>query len=315
MKFLFATVFSLLFVATIFAQVPSVEREYAQVRARYVDGSAEPTPLRASVDLNLQADLLTELKKNPKYRNLIASRRLAVSLVDLSRPGLPRFAAVNGDHMMYAASLPKIAVLFASVEALETGRLKSTPEIKRDMKLMIAKSDNHATTRMIDRVGMKFIQELLQRPEYRFYDKTRGGGLWVGKRYAASSAGRIGDPMKNISHAASATQVARFYYQMYTRQLVSPEGSKMMLNIMKNPKLYHKFVNTLLRVAPNADIYRKSGSWRNFHSDSALVIDPTNPWRRYILVGLAEDPEGGKIMKDLVLHAERALRKRNDVRL
>ena len=313
MKFIQLFVF-LLIGSSIFAQFPGSATRYEHVRAEFVSNDNEPSPLRASVDLNLQSELMTQLNKNPKYRQLIASKKMAVSLVDLSNPTDPSFAAVNGDHMMYAASLPKIAVLFASMDAIEKGQLEATPTIWQDMKMMIAKSNNAATTRMIDRVGFKKIHSILRNPRYNFYDQSRGGGLWVGKRYG-SGGPRIGDPMKNISHAATATQVARFYYQMYHGQLISPRASEKMMDIMVDPQLHHKFVNTLDRVAPNAKVYRKSGSWKNAHSDSALVIDPVNPWRRYILVGLVEDPAGGTIMKDLVLQAERALRKRNDVRL
>jgi len=43
-------------------------------------------------------------------------------------------------------------------------------------------------------------------------------------------------------------------------------------------------------------VYRKSGSWRQWHSDSAIVEDGD---RKYILVGLAEDPQGGRWLEDL----------------
>ena len=65
---------------------------------------------------------------------------------------------------------------------------------------------------------------------------------------------------------------------------------------MDDPALHHKFVNTLDRMAPNAKLFRKSGSWRDFHSDSVLVWGK-NPNRRYILVALTQDAEGEKIMR------------------
>jgi beta-lactamase class A len=77
-----------------------------------------------------------------------------------------------------------------------------------------------------------------------------------------------------------------------------------MLNIMADPKLHHKFVNTLDRIAPEARVFRKSGSWRNFHSDSALVWGPN---RKYILVALIEDSEGESIIRKLVLDVEKVL--------
>jgi beta-lactamase class A len=45
------------------------------------------------------------------------------------------------------------------------------------------------------------------------------------------------------------------------------------------------------------DIYRKSGSWRNFHTDGALV---EAQGRRFIMIGIAEHPDGGEWLIRLV---------------
>ena len=76
---------------------------------------------------------------------------------------------------------------------------------------------------------------------------------------------------------------------------------------MENPSLHHKFVNTLDRIAPDARLFRKSGSWKNWHSDSILVWGENG--RKYILVALIEDPDGEQIIRSLVQPAELALRK------
>ena len=140
----------------------------------------------------------------------------------------------------------------------------------------------------------------------KLYDKVNGGGLWVGKRYAAGGP-RNPDPIKGLSHAASVQQVCRFYYKMITGNLVSPEKSKKMLDIMEDSHLHHKFVNTLDRIAPNARVFRKSGSWRNYHADSALVWGKDG--RKYILVALVEDPNGEQIIRDLVVPVENIIKK------
>ena len=78
--------------------------------------------------------------------------------------------------------------------------------------------------------------------------------------------------------------------------------------IMENPALHHKFVNTLDQIAPNARLFRKSGSWRTYHSDSILVWGE-NPDRRYILVALIDDANGEQIIRSLVKPVEKALKK------
>ena len=260
-------------------------------------------PLRELRDGRLESSLLRTLNKNPKWNTLIASKKMSVGLVDLQDPFLARFAQVNGDEMMYAASLPKIAIFLAAMDALEKKELPDTREIRQDMRLMISRSDNEASTRMIDRLGYDKIANVLTEPKYGLYDAQHGGGLWVGKRYAYSGQ-RNPDPIKGLSHAATASQVCRFYHLMVQGRLVNWDRSRQMLDIMANPELHHKFVNTLEQIAPQAQLFRKSGSWQNFHSDSILVWGAD---RRYILVALTEDPDGEKIMRELVLAVEEVL--------
>lgn len=261
-------------------------------------------PLRSCNDSHLQSALNQVLNENPTWKKLIRQKRLSVGLVDMRDEYNTKYAHVNGKEMMYAASLPKIAILFAAMDAIDKGELIETAAVKKDMKLMIAKSNNQASTRMIDRVGYAKIASVLTNPRYALYDKSHGGGLWVGKRYAAGGA-RNPDPMKGLSHAATAEQVCRYYYMMSKGRLISPQRSRQMMDIMADPLLHHKFVNTLDKIAPSARLYRKSGSWSNFHSDSVMVESES---RKYILVALAEDKAGEQIIRKLVYAVERAMK-------
>lgn len=264
-------------------------------------------PLRKLLDSSLQANFENELKSHSDWNKLILEKKMAVGLVDLSNPEKPRFARINGNHMMYAASLPKIAILLAAMDALEKGELKETAEIRKDMRLMISKSDNEASTRMIDRIGYTKLESVMTDPKYAFYDEDNGGGLWVGKRYGSGGETNR-EPLKNLSHAATVTQVCRYYYLLANGKLVNEKRSKQMLNIMVDPELHHKFVNTLDQIAPKARLYRKSGSWRSYHSDSILVWGE-NSQRRYILVALIDDENGEQIIRDLVKPIEKVLQK------
>ena len=55
-------------------------------------------------------------------------------------------------------------------------------------------------------------------------------------------------------------------------------------------------------------LFRKSGSWRNFHSDSILVWGKDSK-RRYILVALIEDADGEQIIRNLVKPVEKVIKK------
>jgi len=219
---------------------------------------------------------------------------LALLLAIITDPARPRVAQLNGQRMMYAASLPKIAILFGAAAELEQGRLQLTPALEKDMTDMIRVSCNECATRVLEQVGREDLIELLQAPEYAFYDPQGGGGLWVGKDYAPTEAYHR-DPLYGLSHGATAIQVARFYYRLHTGTLVGPEQTQLMLEALSRPGISHKFVKGLKGI-PGIEMLRKSGTWKSFHADSALVHykDQT-----YIMVGLVNNENGEKWLSQL----------------
>ncbi len=252
--------------------------------------------LRLAQDYELQNRMQMSMRKL-ELVNAIRDKQLSVALVDITNPNRPRMAMINGDDMHYAASLPKIAILFGAFQKAHDGQLQLDQETRQQMVDMIRFSSNSAATAVLDKVGRKYLSNLLQSKRYHLYDSGNHGGLWVGKPYAKGLAYQR-DPLHNISHGATAYQVARFYYMLETGQLVSPEASRHMKEILGNPGIHHKFVKGLEASRPNSRIYRKSGSWRHFHSDSAIV---ERAGRRYIAVALAEHPKGGEWMQDLIV--------------
>jgi beta-lactamase class A len=144
-------------------------------------------PLSTHEDGSLEDRLAQALKTNPLWQALISEEKMAVGVVDLADPAAPRFAQVNGSTMMYAASLAKLAILFSAHCGFDDGTLVETPEIYRDMIEMIRRSDNAATNRMIDRIGLRRIEAVVVDPSCRFYDPDQGGGIWLGRRFANSA--------------------------------------------------------------------------------------------------------------------------------
>ncbi|MFQ5511430.1 MAG: serine hydrolase [Candidatus Krumholzibacteriia bacterium] len=260
-------------------------------------------PLRHFADTDLQYKLGRRLLANKRWRSLIGGGKMCVGLVDLRDAAAIRWAQVNGDIMLYAASLPKIAVLLAVYQAIEDGIVTETEVVDGELIEMIRFSSNQAATRLIDTLGFERLQAAVVDPRYKLYDPDDGGGLWVGKRYAQGGE-RYPDPVKGLVHAANATQVCRFYYLLATGRLINAKRSRQMLEVLSQPDTKHKFVHVLGEIAPDAELYRKSGTWKRWHSDSVLVW---GEGRRYILVALVEDGSGEQILRDLVAVAERSL--------
>lgn len=258
--------------------------------------------LDQSVDARLQSQLEIKLQ-DLGLESAVRKRHLSVALADITDPERPRFAALNPDNMVYAASLPKIAILFGAFSRIEAGDMQLDTATRDTLTRMIRVSSNSAATEMLDRVGMRYLASQLQSPRVRLYDPKHNGGLWVGRPYGKGGE-TMRDPMHNLSHGATALQVARFYYLLETGRLVSPQLASEMKSILGDPGIHHKFVKGLETERPNSLVYRKSGSWRNFHADSAIV---ERDGRRYIAVALADDPQGGEWMSRLIVGMDEAV--------
>ena len=252
--------------------------------------------LGETCDPRLQKALVSRLG-SLHLQNATARKQLSVVVVDITDTSSPRMAYVNPNEMMYAASLPKIAILLGAFEKIANGEMTLDDETLEKLKRMIRNSSNSAASEILQSVGMEYLAELLQSSRYRLYDPERNGGLWVGKAYGKTPAWKR-DPLHNLSHGATALQVARFYYLLETGQLVSPELSMLMKSILADPAHEHKFVKGLKNIQPDSEIYRKSGTWGPYHSDSAIV---EHHGRRYIAVALAKSAKGERWLQELIV--------------
>jgi beta-lactamase class A len=259
-----------------------------------------PDLLETTCDPELQQGL-QDCLKNLKLDRAAEKKVLSVVLVDITDPENQRLAYTNPNHMMYAASLPKIAILLGAFEKIAAGQMALDEETRQKLTRMIRNSSNSAATEMLNRVGKAYLAELLQSPQYRLYDKSKNGGLWVGKEYAKKGAWQR-DPLHNLSHGATALQAARFYYLLETGRLVSPAYSREMKRMLADPAINHKFVKGIKSAHPDAQIYRKSGTWRQYHADSGII---EHDGRRYIAVALAASPEGGRWLSELIVELDK----------
>ncbi len=273
-----------------------------------VAGQASSYPLlRDSFDPEfhriLEAQLKAEFKGSRQQQ--VRNKKTSLVIVDITDLLHPRVAEVNGDVMLYAASLPKIAILLGAYVQAERGELVMDEALRASLTRMIRNSSNRDATAVLQRVGFENLAEILQSDRYRLYDPKYGGGLWVGRGYGGTGVWRR-DPINNLSHGASAMQVARFYYLLITNRLVNQQHTREMLEILSNPAINHKFVRGLKQANPEAKIARKSGTWRKYHADSGIVDSQHG---RYIIVAIGEHPEGGNDLIRFIKAVEQTYQK------
>lgn len=266
---------------------------YASHSQDLLDNPSDPTLQKGLEDTVKRLDLsLAARQKN-----------LSIALVDITDPLAPRSAYINPNKMMYAASLPKIAILLGAFERISHNEMHLDAKTEKALTRMIRNSSNQSATAMLNRVGKSYLADLLQSPRYKLYDTKRNGGLWVGKEYANAGVWKR-DPLHNLSHGATVLQVARFYFMLETGQLVSPEHSRQMKTMLGDPAIRHKFVKGLYSVHPESKIFRKSGTWKSYHSDSAIIEHHD---RKYIAVAMAHNSNGGKWLSDLIVSMDQLI--------
>ncbi len=228
---------------------------------------------------------------------LVKGKKVGIVLADITNPHKPRVAEVNGDVMLYAASLPKIAIVLGAFVQMERGKMTMNDNTRNLLNITVRKSSNKAATELLNQVGIDNLAEILQSERYRLYDPKYGGGLWVGRDYSGGKVWKL-DPINNISHGASAMQAARFYFMGATGRLVTPQYQKDLEEVFSKPGITHKFVKGMKQKKPEAEIYRKSGSWRTFHADSGII---TQKNKKYIIVALVEHPQGSEGLAELIV--------------
>ena len=234
----------------------------------------------------------------------IPTGKRAFGLVDLRQL---RFAAIEPDRMFYGASVPKICIVLAYLEQ-HAERLDALPPTTlRELELVLKRSDNDLAAKYSRLVGLEAIQELQQSERYRFYDAERGGGLWCGKHYGSPQP-RRGDPLRNLSHAATVRQCLRYYLLLEQVRLGDRAVSRLLRRLFEAPRLeFHddNFVAGLR--GRDVRIFRKNGLWEDWHLDTARVEQRGPQGCVYLLAGIVQHPKGPQYLASMARRIDEAL--------
>jgi beta-lactamase class A len=249
--------------------------------------------LRDSHDPVLQAELdAAFIKGIPNFMDGVNKKELSIVVADVTDLEHPKVAWYNPELMLYAASLPKIAIALGALVEIDLGNLKLDDELRSQLINMIKRSSNRDATAVLNKVGINRLAEILQDERYgKLYDPAYGGGLWVGKPYSKGGAVKR-DPLHNLSHGSSAMQAARFYYGVMNGTILDRKHLPLLREMFGKPGIKHKFVKGLQK-ADDLEIFRKSGTWRDFHADSGVIVRDD---LSYIVVSIDRHPKAGRAM-------------------
>jgi D-alanyl-D-alanine dipeptidase len=239
----------------------------------------------APVDAELQAALV-EIDRRVGEQLAIPDADRAVGVLDLAAL---RLAMVHADDMFYAASVPKICILLAYFETHPEAATALPPDVQYELGRMIKVSDNEMAAKYGQIVGLEKVQALLNSARYRFYDPEHGGGLWYGKHYNKGEP-RIGDPLHDFSHGATVRQCLRYYLMLEQGRLASAAACTKMREIFATPELELGETSIVAGLqGRDVTLIRKSGTWEDWHLDTARVAHGTHV---YLLAGMVHHPAG-----------------------
>ncbi|HNO79376.1 MAG TPA: D-alanyl-D-alanine dipeptidase [Phycisphaerae bacterium] len=284
----------------------ALQRAWNQQQAKRIDAIKQP-PLtwmeaqrlqgyRLDYDSKTDASLQTALERIDQD----VRKTLEIKADDRSFGVLSlndqKLAMIEPDRMFYGASVPKIAILLAYFETHPDAATNLPDDVRDELGRMIKNSDNVLAAKYGAMIGIEKVQEIAQSKRYQFFDKDHGGGLWYGKHYGKDSP-RIGDPIHDHSHGATVRQCLRYYLLMEQLKLVNAEASITMLEIFASEQLEHgqsKFVKGLSSKADS--ILRKSGTWRDWHLDTARVRHGDH---FYLIAGMVNHPRGAEYLSEM----------------
>lgn len=238
---------------------------------------------------------------------------VAATLIDVRDPRNLKAAHYRGDRQIYPASVVKMFYLAATHGWLADGRIKTpTPELTRGVQDMIVDSSNDATHFIVDVLTETAGGGELAAPELKIYaDKRNAVNRYFAalgytdinvnqKTYCEDLYGRerqFWNAGKNRNRLTT-NATARLLAEIALGKAVSPERSKMMLDLLKRDfsgtskdpdDQAHGFTALALNELnlKDAKLWSKAGWTSKTRHDAAYIETPDG--RRFVLVVFTEN--------------------------
>jgi beta-lactamase class A len=204
--------------------------------------------------------------------------------------------AIRADEKVRTASTIKLAILAATFQAVQEGKVKWTDlttlhdaekvsgsgilgneftdgdklPLVDLIHLMIVLSDNTATNLVLNQVPADYVNDYMDKLGFkntRSMRKVRGDGAVLAEASGFSKAGR--DPANQKYGLGSTTprEMVRLIEKMEHGEVVSPEASKEMIKILKRQQDH----NGIARRVGETPVANKAGALDHLRSDVGIV--------------------------------------------
>ncbi len=261
-------------------------------------------PVDPSIDLALRHAAEATLKAFPK----LTAENLALSAIDVTKPGVFSRADYRGDAPFYPASVVK---LFFMVETFHQ-RKENDPDVPRALREMIVQSDNDATAYIIDTIsGTASGPELQGFWLRRFINKRRVVNRYLNpmgydisamaKPWSFGPFGRdlqlMGGASRPNRNRSTGNTFASLLLWIVRHRAVSPQASDAMMTLLERPlnplrkdeNQVTEFIGESLPAG--SKLWSKAGWTSEVRHDAAYIELPSG--KKWILVimtrGLADD--------------------------
>lgn len=185
-----------------------------------------------------------------------------------AQPDTGAYMVIN-DQQMASASVIKLYVMAAVLEAIETGAMEDSQEVQSLLNYMITISDNDAWTSLTELLG--------------------DGDYYLGMERVTSYARSNGYTSTEIKldskpyNFSSVTDTGLFLERILEGTNVSQQASEKMLSLLKAQTVVRKIPDGVPEGIVTAN---KTGELDNIQNDAAIVYAPTGA---YVLVIFTED--------------------------
>lgn len=185
-----------------------------------------------------------------------------------AQPDTGAYMVIN-DQQMASASVIKLYVMAAVLDAIETGAMEDSQEVQSLLNYMITISDNDAWTSLTELLG--------------------DGDYYLGMERVTSYARSNGYTATEIKldskpyNFSSVTDTGLFLERILEGTNVSQQASEKMLSLLKAQTVVRKIPDGVPEGVVTAN---KTGELDNIQNDAAIVYAPTGA---YVLVIFTED--------------------------